>query len=211
MKKLIKLCSFVFILYVGMTAKAQCYVNAGQDQSICCAGGSVYLAAIPSITNCSCTNDSVNWSPSYGLSSPNTLTTMASPTVTTVYTVCVTAYNSRFCSNVCCTACDTITVYVNNSCCRKANLFIETKDVVIDGINVYPNPAKSDITIEFTKKIGNPEVILYNINGQKVWNRSGLENIDKLNADVGMLPKGVYFLKVYSEKEEVYSKKIILE
>ena len=64
---------------------------------ICAAGGSVTLTAtgVPSVAGETITGYS--WSPATGLSSTNTATTDANPTVTTTYTVTVT--DSKGCTN----------------------------------------------------------------------------------------------------------------
>jgi len=213
MKTLSKLIAIFTMVLTSNQMDAQCYVNAGQDITICCSGGTDTLRATPNMTFCACTNYSYSWTPAIGLSNPNGSITAVSPTVTTVYQVCVTAYKGRGCGIVCCTACDSVTVTVNNSCCRLGNFGGNGITAVKgnSGVNVYPNPAKTDITIEFTKKFENPEVMLYDVSGKLVWSKTGLNEMSKLNADFSTLPKGIYFLKVYSKSDEVYNEKIVLE
>ncbi|HEX2901408.1 MAG TPA: hypothetical protein VHS96_16960, partial [Bacteroidia bacterium] len=74
---------------VTVTVAAPPTVNAGANASIC-AGGSTIL-------NASSNGTSFSWSPTVGLSNPNALNPIASPTSTTTYTL--TAFNGSGCSN----------------------------------------------------------------------------------------------------------------
>lgn len=211
MKTFKKLIVALVIVIGASKVNAQCGLYMGPDQSICCPGGSIYLGATPNVSACPCTNTTALWVPSTGISNPTQLWVTASPTVTTTYTVCVTSYSAAGCNTVCCVACDQITIFVNNSCCRIGNFNSESPDKNYDGVSVYPNPAKTDFTIEFKNEIKNAEAALYDVSGRKVWSKSGVQGVGKLNVDIGMLPKGIYFIKVYSGDEEMYSKKMILE
>lgn len=211
MKSFKKLIVALVIVIGAAKVNAQCYLNMGPDQSICCPGG--VLTIYPSFNNtvCACTNTSVVWTPTAGVNQPWSINSTLSPNVTTTYTVCVTSYSAAGCTTVCCVACDVIKVTVNNSCCRIGNFNSESPDKNYDGVSVYPNPAKTDFTIEFKNEIKNAEAALYDVSGRKVWSKSGVQGVGKLNVDIGMLPKGIYFIKVYSGDEEMYSKKMILE
>lgn len=81
-------------------------INPSPSAFVCASGGSVSLtaSATPSVPGGTIT--SYTWSPTTGLSSPNSAATNASPTVTTVYTV--TATEAAGCSNTA-----TVTVFVN--------------------------------------------------------------------------------------------------
>ena len=90
------------ILITNTFTIAQFKVNAGKDTSICF-GGSVKLSAvvtggIPSYT--------YTWSPSYGLSSVSISNPIATPTVTTTYTVTVKDHSNS-------TVTDAVTITVN--------------------------------------------------------------------------------------------------
>ncbi len=74
--------------------------NAGSNQAICSSGGSVQLNASGGVQ--------YSWWPTVGLSNPNIANPIASPTVTTSYSVMVTSSSG-------CTDSDTMVVFVNNS------------------------------------------------------------------------------------------------
>ena len=73
---------------VTVTVKGSATANAGNDATIC-AGTSTQLNATGGVT--------FNWSPTTGLSNPNIANPIASPTLTTTYTVTVT--NAEGCTN----------------------------------------------------------------------------------------------------------------
>ena len=76
----------------------------------------------------------------------------------------------------------------------------------IEGLKVYPNPAKDYITIESSKaKISS--VDLYNVLGAKVLSSKSLTN-DRLN--VSGVSKGIYMLKVNAEGASS-TRKIVIE
>jgi len=67
-------------------------------------------------------------------------------------------------------------------------------------ISIYPNPSNTAITIELPQTISpkNTIVTIYNLNGQQLINRQITEPTTVIN--VGILPNGIYFLKVTGEK-----------
>ncbi|MBP0904912.1 T9SS type A sorting domain-containing protein [Mariniflexile gromovii] len=76
----------------------------------------------------------------------------------------------------------------------------------IEGLNVYPNPAKDYLTVESSKtKISSVE--MYNILGAKVLSNNTLVD-NKLN--VSSLAKGVYVLKINAESS-ASTRKIVIE
>lgn len=215
MKSIIKLASVIIVLMTSFSIKAQCSVYAGQDITICCPGGTDTLRAIANMTNCSCTNYSYSWTPTTGLSNPTSSATAVSPTVSTVYQVCVTAYKNKGCFTYCCTACDSVTVTVNNACCRLGKFNNESdvanKNYDKSSINVFPNPASSEITIETTAIEENSELRFYDSYGKLIWKRSNINGNNKFKIDVSQLPKGIYLAEIYAGNKETLSKKIIIE
>src|SRR5579885_1152312 len=114
MKTIFKLLGLAGFLSFTSPSNAQCVITTNGNQLICCAGGSVSLVANMTATTCSCPDYTLTWSPATGLNTTAGNTVIASPTITTTYTVCGTAYNLRsgMCIGACCSGCTVITVSV---------------------------------------------------------------------------------------------------
>ena len=106
-------------------------------------------------------------------------------------------------------------IYINDANCSINNvnsLFItQASNVGIDeinsdnnAINIYPNPATDNITIESSHKA---TIEIYNLQGQSI--KSLAINEGKTNIDVSEIPKGIYFIKSYFEAEIIIRKIII--
>ncbi len=209
MKKLIFLFTTAFFALVGNTElKAQCFANAGPDLNFCCGGVTTLSVAFSNSAACTCTNITYTWTPSTGLSNPN----IANPTATIAnitYTVCVTARTGTSCV-ACCTACDVIKLKVTTpSCCKIMNV---NKENLMDiGINVFPNPAKNNMTIDIAKKLDNAEVSLFDISGKLVWKKENTLGDDKIEVNTSTLTRGIYFVKIIEKGKEIYTNKIVLE
>ncbi len=69
---------------------------------------------------------------------------------------------------------------------------------LINSLVVFPNPARDVINLSFGKMLENTfiQYEIININGQKVI-VSGTKGLNNSAIDIGNLPKGVYFLKIY--------------
>ncbi|MFD0835338.1 T9SS type A sorting domain-containing protein [Mariniflexile aquimaris] len=76
----------------------------------------------------------------------------------------------------------------------------------IEGLNIYPNPAKDYITVE-SKSVKISSVAMYNLLGAQVISEKALIN-SRLN--VSGLAKGIYMLKVNAEGAST-TKKIVIE
>jgi hypothetical protein len=210
MKKIIKVFAIIGSIIATQKSNAQCNVDAGPDLSICCPGGSVIIGVSASATICSCTNYAYQWTPTVGLSSPNNLTTTASPSSTTVYTLCMTAYKKNGCAIFCCQACDVVTVTVNNSCCRLVHPGSATGKYAAS-INIFPNPAQTSLNVEMGISLVNGSIQIFDVNGKMVWQKKEVTEKNKLSIDVSTLPRGIYFLKAYDQNAEVYNNRIVLE
>lgn len=79
-------------------------------------------------------------------------------------------------------------------------------DINSKKFSVYPNPVKDILNIKSEKAV--QQVVIYSLSGQRVVNMTQFKD-GKLN--VSHLPKGVYMCKVYLEKDEVKTFKIIKE
>lgn len=66
--------------------------------------------------------------------------------------------------------------------------------IVEDDPSIYPNPARDVITLNLPKRV-NPEIKIFNINGQKVY-ESPTSNFDWSRIDVSHLSSGMYLAKI---------------
>lgn len=196
-----------FITVQSMSAQT-CTITSGGNKTSCCGGYSVNVSVTAST---SCTGLSYVWMPSASVSNPNIANPMVFPTSTTVYTICAIGYSAPTCSNVCCSACTTLTVTVNGSCCRLMNPGEPGKHS-LEGISAYPNPTRNIITIETTQPLLSGELIMTDIMGNVIWTKTLEKGKQSLDVDVSTLAKGIYLIKGVSEKDgEIYSNKIVLE
>ncbi len=90
-------------------------------------------------------------------------------------------------------------------------IFITSTDIAEHSkkgkIQIYPNPASSNINIEFNNN--NYSILrLYNISGQMIFEKS-VENKDKVHINISNIPSGVYFVKAISDDKSVTEKLII--
>ena len=75
----------------------------------------------------------------------------------------------------------------------------------IPEISIYPNPAKEFLNIKTTEGLGSTAYI-YSSSGQMI--KMPIKNN---SISTNQLPTGVYFLKVYDDKGQVYSKKFLVK
>ncbi len=130
-----------------------------------------------------------SWSPSTGLSSTTGASVIASPPVTTTYTV--TGIDAKSCSNT-----QTVTVTL-------AATGI-SKNASNGKIIFQPNPATNEVSINIPQK-GN--VKLYDITGKIVLQKE--LNIGVTILSVGYLPRGIYTAEIISGDAKNYSKLIL--
>ncbi len=210
MKKTIQILAIIIAVICSDKINAQCTANAGPDQFFCCGGGTTTLnATFSSSASCTCSFVTYTWTPSTGLSNPH----IASPTATIsniTYTVCISAHTGFSCSTICCTACDVITLHVGGvSCCRTTG--VESLNANPDFINVYPNPAKTLLTLDIKEAVENAEMNLYDITGKIVWKKENINGVNKFEVNVSTFPRGVYFVKTIEKGKDIYTGKILLE
>jgi plastocyanin len=80
-----------------------------------------------------------------------------------------------------------------------------------DGISIFPNPSNGN----FQLKINNPQTVkeyelgIYNVLGARVYSKSQLQQQSTYNVDIADLPKGTYFVKLFSGKESYYRKIVV--
>jgi len=104
---------------------------------------------------------------------------------------------------------DTVQGYLNPRIYVALNLggVLSVNNVVDYSTNIFPNPAKNNITIENSNFVIN-SVKLYNIAGQLV--KSENVNSMKANLNISDLNKGIYILEIKS-KETSIRRKLIVE
>lgn len=144
------------------------------------------------------------WSPSTGLNTTTGATVIASPTVSTTYTV--TGTNDYGCSN-------TTTVFVEVD-----NVGIDEVTVSIADLNIYPNPAIDEFSIEFSTTLNSPiEINLYNTLGQKIWAKTldgvggtGLRK-HKFDVNTSTLAAGFYSIELTTTEGNISRKLVIVK
>jgi len=133
------------------------------------------------------------WAPPAGLSATTGANVVASPTVTTTYTV--TGTNSYGCSNSV-----NIHIIVNP-------LGVSSFANPVQDVNIYPNPAIGSFTLEFNTTMETPiDIYMINMLGERVRvmhseasNGRGLMQ-HKYKIDTGTLTEGVYNVEIVTEK-----------
>lgn len=78
------------------------------------------------------------------------------------------------------------------------SLSVNDEDLDIDAIYAYPNPAKNTLTIKGNEIDSNSSLILYDITGKKIHAINQNTNIQ--THDISFLKKGIYFLKIATQK-----------
>jgi hypothetical protein len=73
-------------------------------------------------------------------------------------------------------------------------------------VNLYPNPAKDNVSLEYPVNIRN--IILVSFNGSKILDRE-IPSDGSLNLDVSSLAKGTYILLFYTNDGYAGSKKLV--
>ena len=84
---------------------------------------------------------------------------------------------------------------------------LSTEEFTASNLTVYPNPAKTNITIKSSDQTQIDSVELYSVLGKRVFTTSNLVN-DSI--DVSEIASGIYLLKVNSGANSV-TKRIIIE
>ena len=76
-----------------------------------------------------------------------------------------------------------------------------------NAINVYPNPAKSHVTIELSSNIENVRIMNYV--GQAVYDKA-VEGQDALSVDTDNYEAGSYIIQFVSDEGEVATKRFVV-
>jgi hypothetical protein len=76
-------------------------------------------------------------------------------------------------------------------------------------LNIYPNPADEQLCIEINEPVQKFNLEVYSITGQLVMNRS-FQNTGHIDLDISGLTKGIYIVKVNTERG-VYNSRVIIQ
>jgi hypothetical protein len=78
-------------------------------------------------------------------------------------------------------------------------------------INLFPNPTTQAFTVEIDHDLTNGSVEVYDVNGKLIWQKRDLTGSGKQAVDLAEYPKGMYFVRVKDQGEEIFSKKVLLQ
>ena len=163
--------------------------NAGPDRTICIGNSTTLMG--------SGTGTSYSWSPTTGLDNPTIAAPLATPSASTNYTITVTDANN-------CKKTDLVIVTVN-PCVGIGKVFAG------NGIEIYPNPFSSSLTVELKVPIKDKwDFELYDILERKILTQKLSNSITTVNR--GELPAGIYLWKVRNAKGAMLgSGKVVIE
>jgi plastocyanin len=80
-----------------------------------------------------------------------------------------------------------------------------------DGISIYPNPSNGNFQLKLDNSLSAKEYDLgiYTMKGQKVYAKSGIQQQNSTDIEISDLPKGVYIVRLYGSKENIYRKIVV--
>ena len=87
-------------------------------------------------------------------------------------------------------------------------LNVSNSEFGFSSINVYPNPAKKDFTIDFQNIENVKSIEIYNVLGKRIYSNSIVTN--SLKVDSSKFTKGVYLVKAFSANNKVFYTKLII-
>jgi plastocyanin len=81
----------------------------------------------------------------------------------------------------------------------------------INEISIYPNPSNGNFQLKLDNSHSAKEYDLgiYTLKGQKVYAKSGMQQQNSTNIEISDLPKGVYIVRLYGSKENIYRKIVV--
>ena len=74
------------------------------------------------------------------------------------------------------------------------NLYVDNDNLIVDGLNIYPNPSDGEIYIDVPET--NSTIKIYDVSGKNVLTKSNVNG--KVKVDMNGFAKGVYVVKVIS-------------
>ncbi len=155
-------------------------IQAGQNTTLTASGGTGY-----------------SWTPSAGLNNTTGSSVVASPSVTTTYSVIVTDANG-------CTGLGQVTVTVN-----AVGVFDPANNSIL--MNIYPNPNNGQFTIVAGGNLTSDFLItVENMLGQVIYSEKTTPgNLLSKTVDLKGVKKGIYFLQIKGDGAEGCSKIIV--
>ena len=87
------------------------------------------------------------------------------------------------------------------------NVGIENIATETNGLNIYPNPTNSSLTISSNQTI--KSITVYNLVGKEILN--SIINKKSENISLAAYSNGLYFIKAITENGEIFTKKIVKE
>ena len=187
---------------------SQCSVNADAgpnvDNSSCCGPKVIGGSPTGSATGCPCTSFTYSWSPITGLNNSTIANPTSNATSDQTYTVTVT-------HQTCGTSSDAVFYdwVPENSCCRMMEDLQNKPSKKAKGMKLFPNPTDGRFTV-ILKDSDTPQTILaYNSAGEKVFEKQTTDS--QCLIDISSLPKGIYYIQVLMNKEELLFDKIVIQ
>lgn len=90
---------------------------------------------------------------------------------------------------------------------------INEVDVVQASFNAYPNPATSNLSINYniTGDVNSSFIKVYDVVGKEVSTHRLMNQKGKLNLDVSALKSGVYFYTIYADNQALKTERVIVK
>lgn len=103
-------------------------------------------------------------------------------------------------------------VILDNGLCQDTSLCVEISvtgisEALSGGMNLYPNPLESSITIEFDNPLKSGKLMLYDSKGSLIYTETGLSG-NRFHLDTLEWEQGIYLLDIREDKTR-FSKKVI--
>jgi photosystem II stability/assembly factor-like uncharacterized protein len=86
---------------------------------------------------------------------------------------------------------------------------VSIKEIVLEGVKVYPNPANNELNIEFEKPNSNTVVELISDDGKIIRNKK-VSNERSIRFDISGLTAGTYFIRIEGLEKTLMNKVIIV-
>lgn len=86
---------------------------------------------------------------------------------------------------------------------------LNTNNFDQNSVQIYPNPSKGFININFINLLENKQIDIYTILGQKIFSKT--ITCKETSIDISNHPKGVYIYNLYSNNSKIKTGKIVVE
>jgi hypothetical protein len=87
---------------------------------------------------------------------------------------------------------------------------IKNTDQILNSVNLYPNPAHAEITLESENALNGAVLTLLNSSGQQVRQIANIAG-QKFNFNRDNLPDGLYFVRLTENNQVIFSNKIVFK